>query len=141
MIQIKNQLAYGTINAATINAGSQNQLTITMDMNAQYIVLTTDPVGGADATVLSTNLESPTQFCSYGTGPQPFYAFAADPTAGYVLPVLTGTPAGAAYDVNNAGIAIPAPTFERSFLTARCNAARHAVPLHNEPVLSICVVR
>lgn len=101
-----NELAAGYVYGTVIAAGQPTSLQITMDMNAQYIALTTDPVNGADASVLSNS-----NFCVY-TNQTKFYAFAADSTGGFVLP---GSPAGGAFDDNNQGPAIPTPTLDGQY--------------------------
>lgn len=65
----------------TVTPGSSNTLELIMNMNAQYIVLTTDPVAGDDATVI-TSFEQ----CFAVAAGQNVYAFAADDQSGYVLP-------------------------------------------------------
>jgi hypothetical protein len=68
----------------TIAPATTTAIVLTMQMNATQIAITTDPISGSDAT---TNTSQP--FCvSSGTL---VYAFAADPSAGYVYP---GTAAG-----------------------------------------------
>jgi hypothetical protein len=92
--------------AFTITPGTTTQLLLTMQMNATQIAITTDPAFGSDAT---TNTGQ--NFCiSPGAD---VYAFAADPSNGYVLP---GTPAGyGGSDPNNPYPGIPQVTLQSQF--------------------------
>jgi hypothetical protein len=97
-----NTLASGqTSGNVVISPGGAQALSLTMDMNAQYVVLTTDAVAGSDAVAISTSSSSPTAFCPAST--TALYAFAADSQAGYVLP---GTAIGGNTD-SNGNLAIP----------------------------------
>jgi hypothetical protein len=79
--------------ALSIAPGSSgNTLSIALFMNPAYIVATTDPVNGGDATVLTT--DGSTEFCAFHK-PQTVFLLPADSNAGYVTP---GTPAGAQSD-------------------------------------------
>jgi hypothetical protein len=74
-------LASGSVSgaSATIAAGGTASLSITMSMNAQSIVLTTDPIAASDGVLLSTSSGSPTAFCTKLTTNGSIYAFPADP--------------------------------------------------------------
>lgn len=83
-----NELAEASTGENTINPGSTNQLSISLNMNAVRIGLTTDAAAGSDAVLLSSG-PLPTPFCVSNAGPA--YSFPADPSNGFVLP---GTAAG-----------------------------------------------
>jgi hypothetical protein len=63
----------------TITPGTTTAIVLTMLMNATQIAITTDPIAGSDATTNSAGV-----FCTVPG--VVVYAFAADPSAGYVLP-------------------------------------------------------
>lgn len=80
--------AFGNDNSGTLTVtpGSSAALQIIMNMNAQYVVLTTDPVSGSDAIAI-TSWEQ----CFPVTPGHVVYAFAGDDSLGFVLP---GTASG-----------------------------------------------
>lgn len=84
-----NVLATGSTSNNPIAPGGTAAVTLTLNMNTTRIVMTSDPVAGSDALVLSQTGE-PAPFCIPST-PTSLYTFGADPSLGYVLP---GTPAG-----------------------------------------------
>lgn len=95
----------------TVTPGSLNGLVVIMNMNAQYIILTTDPISGSDATAI-TSFEQ----CFAATPSAPIYAFAGDDDLGYVLPGTTsgyggGDPFTSAYP------GIPPVTLEEQSVT------------------------
>ena len=94
-----HELASGGTGPNPIAAGGTATPTVTLSMNATAMGVTTDAVAGSDALLINTTTQVPTPFCL--TASKRVYAFAADPSAGYVLP---GTPAG------NGGIPAPALT-------------------------------
>jgi hypothetical protein len=90
-------------------AGANAAPVLTMNMNATRIAITTDPVAGSNAELISTNTGSPTTigFClEPGT---PVFAFAADPSATFVLPGQSTGSGFTGADPNNSfpGIAVP----------------------------------
>jgi hypothetical protein len=96
----------GTFN---VSPGGGINLVLTMNMNNQYVVLTTDPVSGSDATAI-TNFNQ-----CFGVNPgSTVYAFSADQSSGYVLP---GSPAGyGGGDLNNGAYpGIPPVSIQQQF--------------------------
>jgi hypothetical protein len=90
----------------TLLPGGTAAPVLTMRMNVGQIVVTTDPVSGSDAQPLSQNFAAPTPFggTCFSTNTN-LYAFAADPSATYVLPgTLSGYTGG---DASNQFPGIP----------------------------------
>lgn len=121
-----NALAYGynsqytDVNGAvqngafTLTAGGIATPVITMAMNVGWIVVTTDPVAGSDATLLSQSSGSPSPF-----GPACFgsttnlYVFAADLSSAFVLPGITSGYTGG--DGANAFPGVPNVSLQSQF--------------------------
>jgi hypothetical protein len=83
----------------TINPGDTVSPIITMTMNIAAIAMTTDPVHGAGAVLLTSNSSPPSHLCAY-TG-NVLYVFPADASGTFVVP---GATPGAGYlgaDPNN----------------------------------------
>jgi predicted small lipoprotein YifL len=70
----------------TVAPGGTLSIPVTMNMNNQYIILTTDPIAGSDAIAITSNYQ-----CFPVTPGTPVYAFSGDSQYGFVLP---GTPSG-----------------------------------------------
>jgi streptogramin lyase len=79
-------LASGASSISAIKAGYSTALSITMSMNAQSIVLTTDPVNASDGVLLSSSSGAPTAFCAKTSTTGSVYAFPADPSGGFITP-------------------------------------------------------
>jgi hypothetical protein len=112
-----NVLAQGTSGSNSVTVGGTPAVTLTLNMNATRVGLTTDPVAGSDAIVLSQS-GNPSPLClpdpNIGFPFAPFTAnvfpFGADPSLGFVIP---GTASGFG------GIAIPTLTFQSSAGTSK----------------------
>lgn len=100
-----NILAYGVSGSNAIAAGGTAAVTVTLAMNASRMGVTTDPVAGTDALLIDTTAGLPTPFCMAGSGQ--VYSFAADLSAGYVLPGVAvgsgGIPSQAIYSESTPG--------------------------------------
>ena len=91
----------------TVAPGGSAQLTVTMVMNATQVAITADPTTGTNSFALSGS--SYTNYCAlYGST---IFAFAADPSSGFVIP---GTASGyAGGDGYNPYPGVPAVTLSQ----------------------------
>jgi hypothetical protein len=104
-------LAVGITGPNPISAGGTNAVTVTMQMDASRMGVTTDPATGSDALLIDNDQGVATPFCLAGSSA--VYPFPADVSGGYVRP---GTPAG------NGGIPSPSLTSVSSAGTSRFGA-------------------
>jgi hypothetical protein len=86
----------------TLDVGGTISPVITLAMNVAAIAITTDPVSGSDAQLVSIDYTNPTQKCGH-TG-DVFYFFPADLSSTIVLP---GAPTGSGYNGGDTSNAIP----------------------------------
>jgi hypothetical protein len=108
VVQEKNAtgtvLAQGSTPSPNIMAGGTIALSVTMDMVAAGIAMTTDPVNGADAVLLSNSSGSPTPICAKNAGQ--VYTYPVDASQGYLI---STTSSGGTVD-QGGHPAVPVPT-------------------------------